>query len=115
VDSIRFDRLSRVVGEQTDRRGMLKVAAGSALALTGLGAFVGGALADQGYKGDDCSNNPDVCKSGLRCNDDFKCEYKHKCGGQRRGKPGDACKKRKDCCQKGTKQTCNNKKCKRDN
>ena len=92
---------------------MLKVAAGSALALTGLGAFAGGVLADQGYRGDDCSHDPDVCKKGLRC-DDNKCEYKHKCGNKRRGKKNDACKKNNDCC-KDDNLTCDNKKCKRDN
>ena len=43
MDSTRFDRIARVVGEQTGRRGMLKAVAGSALAAMGFGAFTGGA------------------------------------------------------------------------
>ena len=112
MDADRFDRLARNVGEQTDRRNMLKTAAASALALTGMGALGRVAFgqevsaeANKGYKGDKCKNNSD-CKKGLKCNSHDKCEYKNSCG----GKKGDACKKNKDCCG-GFK--CKGKKCKK--
>ena len=121
MDSTRFDRISRVVGEQKSRRGMLKTAAGTALALAGMSAvghtLLGADVAadsNKGYSGDDCSNNPNICKKGLRCNDDNKCEYKHKCGSKRRGKAGNACKNNHDCCKKEN-LICDNKKCKRNN
>jgi hypothetical protein len=111
VDDRRFDRLSRTIGEQTDRRGMLKAAAGGTLALLGAGAL-GRAVAAQdvtveakGFKGDNCNNNND-CKKGLRCSNSGRCEYKKNCG----GKKGDACKKTKDCC--GSLR-CKSKRCRR--
>jgi hypothetical protein len=114
VDSTQFDRISRVIGEQPSRRGMIKASAGAALAAVGLGAFAGGALAAQGYRDDDCSQNANVCKKGLKCDtSDFTCQYTHKCGGQERGKKGNACKKNNDCCRKKN-LICQNKKCKRD-
>jgi hypothetical protein len=110
VDTNRFDNISREVGEQTDRRGMLKTAAGGTLALLGLGAVSRVALgqeveAEKGYKGQKCKRNK-TCKKGLTCNDEGRCEYKASCG----GKKNDACKKNRDCCG-GFK--CVKKKCKR--
>src|SRR3954453_15059396 len=96
VDSNRFDNLARIVGEQTDRRRMLKVAAGSALAVAGLGALSRTALGEDvsaesnGFKGDSCENNSD-CKKGLICNTSNtnpRCEYRNNCG----AKKGQACK-----------------------
>lgn len=110
VDSNQFDNLSRHIGEQTDRRGMLKTAAGGAMALLGLGALgraVGAqdVSAEGGYKGQSCNKNSN-CKKGLKCNSKGRCEYKKSCGGQK----NDACKKTNDCCG-GFR--CKNKKCKK--
>ena len=110
-----FDRLARVVGDQTDRRSMLKTAAASALALTGMGALgrvafgqdVAAENNNNGFKGDKCKNNSD-CKKGLKCNSNDRCEYKNNCG----GKKNDACKNNGDCC-KNDNLKCKNKKCKR--
>jgi hypothetical protein len=114
VEADRFDRLARTVGDQTDRRSMLKTAAAGALALTGMGALGRVAFGQdveaekqKGFKGDKCNNSND-CKKGLRCNNNGKCEYKKNCG----GKKGDACKKTKDCC-KNDNLKCKNKTCKR--
>ena len=113
MDANRFDRLSRTVGEQTDRRMMLKTAAAGTLAAVGMGALGRVALGQdvtvesKGFKGDKCNNNND-CKKGLVCNSKDKCEYKSNCG----GKKGQACKKTKDCCN-GKNLKCKNKKCKR--
>ena len=111
MDSNRFDNISRRIGEQSDRRGMLKTAAGGALALLGATTLSRVALgqdvqAEAGFKNQNCNSDKN-CKKGLFCNDNGKCEYVKKCG----GKGGDACKKSNDCC-KGFR--CNdNDKCKR--
>lgn len=110
MDDVRFDDLSRSIGEQTDRRGMLKAAAGGTLALLGVGALGRAAAAQDvsaesnGFDGDKCKNNND-CKKGLKCKGNGRCEYKKGCG----GKKGDACKNNGDCCGK---LRCKNKKCK---
>ena len=116
MDANRFDSLTRRIGEQTNRRDMLKTAAAGALAVTGFGAFGRAALGqdvsaeDQGFKGDDCDNNGD-CKKGLVCkqkNNRKRCEYKKGCGGKKNA----ACKKNGDCC-KNKNLKCQNRKCKR--
>jgi hypothetical protein len=118
MDANRFDALSRVVGEQTDRRGMIKAAAGGALALLGAGALSRVALGQevgaesQGFDGDQCKKNSD-CRKGLYCNkknnkNKGRCDYKKNCG----GKKGDACKNSGDCCNKFK---CKNRKCKKKN
>lgn len=113
MDSNRFDTLARIVGEQTDRRRMLKVAAGSALAVAGLGALGRTALGQDvnaesnGFKGDSCESSSD-CRRGLICNSNFRCEYKSGCG----GKKNQACKNNGDCC-KNSNLECDNRKCKR--
>lgn len=113
MDADRFDHMTRMLGEQRDRRGMVKAATGSALAVLGMGALGRAALGQEvsaegkGFKGNKCDNNND-CKKGLVCNNKGKCEYKKNCG----GKKGDACKKDKDCC-KNKNLKCENKKCKR--
>lgn len=101
MDANRFDDLSRMVGEEADRRGLLKAAAGSALGLLGLAALGGEALARE------CRNNSD-CKKDEKCKDKNN-QGKGKC------KP-DECKKDKDCkkderCQGGECK----KECKNDN
>jgi hypothetical protein len=107
LDGKRFDYLARALGEQTDRRGMAKAAAGGALALLGLGALGRNAVtaASGGFDGDTCETNAD-CRKGLRCKGAGRCRYKASCG----GKKGDACKNSGDCCN-GLR--CKNDKCKK--
>jgi len=114
VDTNRFDNISRMIGEQTDRRGMLKTAAGGALGVLGLGAVTRVALgpdveAEKGFKGQPCKRNS-TCKRGLFCNVDGRCEYKASCG----GKKNDACKNNRDCCG-GFQCDKKKKKCRRNN
>ena len=118
MDANRFDSLSRSIGEQRNRRDMLKTAAAGTLAVAGLGAFGRAALGQavsaesQGFKGDSCDDNDD-CRRGLVCvlrsSGNRRCEYKRNCG----GKKNDACKNNGDCC-KNKNLTCDNRKCKRD-
>ena len=105
MDTDRFDDMTRDVGEQTHRRGMLKAAVGGALGLLGLGALGDVVLARKGFRNDKCKKSKD-CKKGLRCNHNNRCKYKKNCG----GKKNDACKKNKDCCG-GFK--CRGQKCKK--
>jgi hypothetical protein len=116
VDDKRFDSLTRQIGEQTDRRGMIKTAAGGALALLGVGALGRAALADdveaegKGFENQNCKKNKN-CKRGLYCDLSGRpgiCKYNKKCG----GKKNDACKHNNDCCNK---LVCQNRKCKRKN
>ncbi len=113
MDSKRFDALARHIGEQTNRRSMMKTAAGGTLALLGLGALGQAALGQNvsaesnGFDGDDCVENAD-CKRGLICNSGGRCEYKKNCG----GKKNDARKNNNDCCN-GKNLKCQNRKCKR--
>jgi hypothetical protein len=66
MDADRFDRLSRQVGRQGDRRRMLKGIAGSALALVGVGAVQRRAGAQSGAEGSNCVSDAD-CEPGLIC------------------------------------------------
>jgi len=94
---------------------MLKAAAGSALAVAGLGALSRTALgedvtaASNGFKGDSCEISDD-CRTGLICNSNGRCEYKSSCG----GKKNQACQNDGDCC-KNQNLECDNRKCKRKN
>lgn len=112
MDERRFDDLTRTIGEQTDRRGMLKAATGGALGLLGLSALGRGAAAQEvsaegkGFKGSKCDKSKE-CKKGLVCKNN-KCKYKKNCG----GKKGDACRNTNDCCS-GKNLKCKNKTCKR--
>jgi hypothetical protein len=125
VEDMNFDRLSRAISEQTNRRGMLKVAAAGTLAALGLGAVGRAALGQdvtaeaRGYRRDDCSRNANICRQGLECDPDtLTCEYKdtksRRCGGKLRGKKNDDCEQNSDCCKRKN-LTCNknNNKCKR--
>ena len=105
MDTERFDDMTRAVGEETNRRGMLKAAVGGALGLLGLGALQDVVLASSGFKGDSCNKNKD-CKKGLKCQNGKRCKYKKNCGGKKK----DACQKNKDCCG-GLK--CRGRKCKK--
>jgi hypothetical protein len=116
VDANRFDNLTRNIGEQKTRRNMLKAAAGSTLAVLGLGAAGRVALgqdissASTGFQGDACIDSGD-CRRGLRCDTTLsnpRCVYRRNCG----GKKGDACKTDGQCCN-GRNLTCDNRKCKR--
>jgi hypothetical protein len=114
VDEKRFDHLSRIVGDQTDRRHMFKAVAGSALAAVGLAGLARTALGEdvttesRGYKGDSCFDSTD-CRTGLVCNQRRgKCQYRKACGGLKK----DACKKDGDCC-KNQNLVCTNHRCKR--
>ena len=66
MDPKRFDRLARHVGDQSDRRHIVKVAASGALALLGLGAARTRSQAASGRDGDSCSTSAD-CETGLIC------------------------------------------------
>ncbi len=135
MDDKRFDYLTRRVGQQTDRRTMVKTAVGGTLALLGIGGLAGQSEARNnrsnrtGFEGDPCASSAD-CLEGLRCRGartgigapfpvpivigpisgkPGRCRYKKACGGER----GDACKRNGDCC-KGDNLTCDNNRCKRD-
>lgn len=114
MDTNRFDNLSRLVGEQADRRRMLKTAAAGTLAMLGLGAVSRVALgqdvsAEAGFEGQDCDSQDD-CRRGLICNHSRnRCEYRRNCG----GKKGDACRNNGDCC-KNKNLICRKRKCRRD-
>jgi hypothetical protein len=116
VDGKTFDRVARIVGDQTSRRSMIKAAAGSTLAVLGMRAVGRVALgqdvstAATGFKGDSCDDNGD-CRSGLICDQSStnpRCQYKRSCG----GKKGDACKNDGHCCN-NRNLVCDNRKCKR--
>ena len=66
MDADWFDRLSRQVGRQSDRRRMLKGIAGSALALVGVGAKQRLAAAQSGVQGSSCFSDAD-CENSLVC------------------------------------------------
>ena len=73
MDANRFDNLARNVGEQSSRRTMIKAAAGTTLAMLGLGAVGRVALGQdvqaeaRGFRRDDCSWNANICRRGLQC------------------------------------------------
>jgi hypothetical protein len=135
MDATRFDRLTRRVGRQTDRRGMLKAVVGGGLGLLGASVLGRGASADTGFEGDTCTSGAD-CKQGLVCEgaspgllggslagipygpgveiplvsgSTGTCRYHQ---GDRCGKVDQSCERTSDCCN-GLGLTCRNKKCKR--
>ena len=57
LDDQRFDDMTRVLGRQSARRGMLKAAAGGVLGLVGLSALTDSALAARCRRNSDCGNN----------------------------------------------------------
>lgn len=116
MDANRFDTIARTVGVQSNRRKMIRAAAGSTLAVLGMGVAGRAALgqdvsAEAGFKGQACVDNSD-CRRGLHCDTTLtnpRCQYVRNCGGKKR----DACQDDKDCC-KGRNLICQNRKCKRD-
>ena len=135
MDDKRFDYLTRQVGQQANRRRMVKTALGGTLALLGLGGLQQQTQARNnrrnrtGYEDDLCATSDD-CLQGLRCEGaregiapgfptpieipiitgkPGRCRYKKSCGGER----GDACKRNGDCCN-GDNLTCDDNRCKRD-
>jgi hypothetical protein len=136
MDDKRFDYLTRQVGQQADRRTMVKTAVGGTLALLGLAGFAGQSEGKNnnsrrtGFKDDPCATN-DECLQGLTCEGartgiapgfptpidlpvitgkPGRCRYKKSCGGER----GDVCRRNDDCCNdNGQKLTCDNNRCKR--
>src|SRR5215204_5995445 len=108
MDADRFDTLSRVLGTQSQRRGMVKAAAGGALGLLGLSRLTDSALARKCNNDNDCTGN-DVCdhKKCVECKSNKDCSNKDVCD---RNKCVE-CTRNKDCKknQKCTNQRCKNK------
>jgi len=115
VEGKSFDQLTRTIGAQANRRGMIKVAAAGALSTLGMGALGRAALgqdvsAEAGFEGDNCDSNTD-CRRGLFCNTNLsnpRCEYRRSCG----GKKNDACRNDNECCRNRNLE-CRNRRCKR--
>jgi hypothetical protein len=80
MDADRFDALSRALGTQSRRRGMLKAAAGGALGLVGLSGLTDRALAKKCNKDKDCNGN-DVCDNDkcVECKNDDDCSGNDLC------------------------------------
>ena len=135
MDDSRFDRLTRRVAQQADRRTVAKTALGGALALLGIGGLAEQSEARNnrnnrsnrtGFEDDPCASNAD-CLEGLQCRGagaglaagyrtridlplitgkEGTCRYRQACGGEQ----GDACKGNGDCCDD---LTCDNNRCRR--
>ena len=136
MDNRRFDRLTRHVARQTDRRAIFKTAAGGALALLGLGAAGRGAEAQSGREGGNCFTDAD-CETGLICQgvrpsfigsliaagygpptagtlfgpNPGTCRYR---SGDNCAHSGQFCRNDDDCCN-GLNLECHNDKCQRRN
>ena len=108
MDADRFDAISRVLGTQSRRRGMLKAAAGGALGLVGLSALTDSAFAKKCNKDKDCSGD-DVCDNNgkcVECKNDDDCPSKEFCD----DKTCVECLKNSDC---KSNQRCKNNSCKK--
>ena len=135
MDDTRFDRLTRQVGQQSDRRTMVRAALAGSLALLGLGVRDQASEARRrrnrrahlvGYEDDPCETD-DECLTGLTCEGGRtgiapgfptpiplpiitgkpgRCRYRRSCGGRR----GDACKNNGDCCS-GQNLICRRNRC----
>lgn len=136
MDTTRFDRLTRQVAGQSDRRSMVKAALAGTLAMVGAGALGRRASANDGFEGAVCSSSAD-CKTGLVCEGSSTgilggalagvpygppgvdlplisgstghCRYR---SGDSCAKVNQACNRTSDCCN-GLGLSCHNKKCKR--
>ena len=137
MDDKRFDRLTRQVTQQTNRRTMLKTAMGGTLALLGLDGLAGQSEARNkrnnqsnrtGFEDDPCASNAD-CLEGLQCRGartglapGFPISApidipvitgkEGTCEYKKAcgGERGDACRRNDDCCDD---LTCDNNRCKR--
>ena len=136
MDDRRFDRLTRQVAKQTDRRAMFKTAAGGALALLGIGAAGRRVGAQSGFEGSRCLTDAD-CGTGLVCEgvapsfiglligegygppsagalfgpNPGTCRYR---SGDNCAHSGQECRNDDDCCN-GLNLVCHNDKCQRRN
>ena len=80
LDDRQFDDMTRVLGQQSGRRGMLKAAAGGMLGLVGLSALTDGALARRCSTNDDCPANK-LCdnRKCVECKNDRNCSNGRVC------------------------------------
>jgi hypothetical protein len=104
VEKNRFDAITRAVGAQSDRRGMVKAAAGGILGLAGLSVMSDGALARRCDRDRDCRGD-DVCdRDRNRC---VECLKNRDCKGN------DVCEKHDNVCVecKNNKQCSNDERC----
>ena len=74
LDDRQFDDMTRVLGRQSGRRGMLKAAAGGVLGLVGLSALTDGVMARKCKNDKDCPSSK-VChnKNCVECKSDRNC------------------------------------------
>ena len=107
MDAERFDAISRALGTQAGRRGMVRVAAGSALGLLGLSRLADSALARTCNVDSDCNRNK-VCARGkcVECKSDKDCSNKTTCQNNRCVE----CTRNRDCKRN---QRCVNRRCRR--
>lgn len=66
MDPQRFDRITREIGNRTDRRRVFKSVATGALATLGIGLAARQTRAANGQDGDSCTTSSD-CETGLIC------------------------------------------------
>jgi hypothetical protein len=95
MDDRQFDDMTRTVGMQTDRRGLLKAAAGGVLGLVGLSALSDRVLAKKCKKDKDCSSSQ-LChnKKCVECKNDRNCSGGSIC---KKNKCVKTCKSNNDC------------------
>jgi Cys-rich repeat protein len=108
MDAERFDTISRALGTQARRRGMVKVAAGGALGLLGLSRLTDGALARSCGDDSDCNGNK-VCARGkcVECKSNKDCSSRNVCDNNKCVE----CTRNKDC---GKNKKCVNQRCRKD-
>ena len=108
MDADRFDAISRALGTETRRRGMLKAAAGGALGVMGLSRLNDSALAKKSCSKDKDCRGGDVCDKNkcVECKSDKDCSKKDFCDRNKCVQ----CTRNKDC-KKNEK--CQNQKCKK--
>jgi hypothetical protein len=136
MDPQRFDRFTREIGNQTDRRRVFKSVAAGALAAFGVGVLARQTRAASGKDGDSCTTSSD-CETGLVCEgassgllggliaegnygppgtstlfgpSDGTCRYRS----DNCAKSGQYCNGNGDCCN-GLNLECHNHKCRRRN
>jgi hypothetical protein len=134
MDDSRFDRLTKQVAQQSDRRTIVKTAMGGTLALLGLGLAGRSAGAQNGFEGGRCFTDAD-CETGLVCEgvtpsfigqligegfgppsagalfgpNPGTCRFR---SGDNCAHSGQACRNDDDCCN-GLNLECHNDKCQR--